>query len=582
MLSSESIDLQIVGEATSPQNAFGGTPERPEVKNLYRTIYKALKVDPEQEALAATADHFQYSPVEMRAILNGDLGLLRRTQDSAVKYNDLLQLQVSMVDRYNDELAMTQLHSQLIADTYAQEIFVNGDTGDSGFDVVYDLELIEYLVFGDEELSSSSASGNQNVNLPAIPEGDSSGDSIAASSPSAPAPSPGLSPSPLPVPSPAPAPSSSPSGVPVPPAPPVPSAPSANGTPSAGEPESSSLPSPTPSSPVPSSGPLNPAACVADPSFQNVFEEIFPPTPDSPLTPPPTSSGPTEPISSAPEIPESPGTPRAPQQPTPPSNDPYQPPFIERDSDGKPRVISSLKPEAAADWQEAPKLCNKIFCIKVRFVNRPDPQYEATQNCIQCHVQHIVKVLREAASVGLTPGKVSGNFMEPGLCKKSLFNSGVSLNFIPVAMPILTPSSSKLISGTDLAENFSDFAADAWGVDFSRNTNPDTVDPSRATPTLRKTLDQAISQQQQNAAPGTSQSEAYEDALTAYMAKHNELENKFRNSRLRAQFGVATDFYEAMGYELDQMRFYFGGFRGSLDLIQQAVNERKNTLEPAS
>src|SRR3990167_499944 len=136
-----SMDDQIIGEVSHPANVFGGTPQKPEVKDLYKSIYKSIKVDSDRAARQSTAEHFQYSETEMTAILKGDIGLLRRTQPEAVTYNDLLVLFDNMRGRYQKEYDKEQLRQNLFLDSYPQEIFVNGDTSDSGFDVVYDLEI---------------------------------------------------------------------------------------------------------------------------------------------------------------------------------------------------------------------------------------------------------------------------------------------------------------------------------------------------------------------------------------------------------------------------------------------------------
>ena len=565
-----SMDEQIVGDAAHPANIFGGTPQKPEVKNLYKSVYKSIKVDSDRVARQRTAEHYQYSETEMTAILNGDLGLLRRTQPQAVNYDDLLKLIDKMQTTYQKEFNKEQLHQNLFLDSYPQEIFVNGDTSDSGFDVVYDLEILELLLFGDEGTSSSGGGGGGGLpEFPLLPDSDS-GSETPVPSPSS------LSSPPSPEPSETPetsgpeviSPSSSPSET----------APTSSETSVEPTPEPTSVHDPLHEE----DGSLNPLACAVDPTFQSMFQDAVPETVED-ITPPTVDSGEGTPTASDSDSDDS-GTPGEPEDsddvdsdisPEKPSS---KPPYIRDDGS----VESNLSPKVAADWAEAPSVCNKIFCLKVRFTNRPDAQYEETTNCIQCHVQYIVKVLRETTSQSLSPGKVSGNLMEPATCKKSLFGGGVSLNFIPIAMPIKTPAASELVSGVDLGENFEDFLETAWGVDFAKSAKPGKTQGDKAKTSTGGALDDALKYQTTISTPGDNQLEIYEKALATYDKHIAGIRQKFKESYTAAQFNVSTDFYESLRYEMDQMNFYFQSFRAAIEMAQEVTEERKNNLTAAS
>lgn len=575
-----SMDEQIVGDAAHPANIFGGTQQKPEVKNLYKSVYKSIKVDSDRVARQRTAEHYQYSETEMTAILNGDLGLLRRTQPKAVNYDDLLKLIDKMQATYQKEFNKEQLHQNLFLDSYPQEIFVNGDTSDSGFDVVYDLEILELLLFGDENTSSSGGGGGGGLpEFPSLPDSDSGSETAG------PGPSSSSSP-PLPEPS---------------------ETPETSGPETSSEPESTSpetsvdpTPSPTPSeTPAETTsettsvhdplheedGSLNPNACAVDPSFQAMFQAAVPETvADTDAEVPPavdtgegapttgdSDSGDSETTGDSEDSGNASGD-ASPKKPSP------KPSYIREDGS----VESNLSPKEAADWADAPSVCNKIFCLKVRFTNRPDAQYEETTNCIQCHVQYIVKVLRETTSQSLSPGKVSGNLMEPATCKKSLFSGGVSLNFIPIAMPIKTPAASQLVTGVDLSENFEDFLETAWGVDFAKSAKPGKTQGDKAKTSTGGALDDALKYQTTISTPGDNQLEIYEKALATYDKHIEEIRQKFKDSYTAAQFNVSTDFYESLRYEMDQMNFYFQSFRAAIEMAQEVVEERKNNLTAAS
>ncbi len=73
------------------------------------------------------------------------------------------------------------------------------------------------------------------------------------------------------------------------------------------------------------------------------------------------------------------------------------------------------------------------FCIKVEKVYATARSYFARDlNCVACRIQNLANITKELVAGSLIPKKVSGNFGEPNLCKKSLFNSfSLQINFVP-------------------------------------------------------------------------------------------------------------------------------------------------------
>jgi hypothetical protein len=557
-----SMDEQISGGSSSLVNTFGGTPQRPEVKDLYKSIYKMLKVQPQSSAILKTAEHYEYNANDMQAILKGDIGVLQDTQPAIGNYEALLALFDEMKATHENFLEDEQFQTHMFLDTYPQEIFVNGRTDDSGFDVVYDLEIIELILFGDESTSEGGASGG---GLPSFPGGIPSEDSAS-----------------LPL-----------SG-------PSPDGGDGGDSASTSTSEDSSSISeeetaienisdesltetaetsdPNDDFLLEDNGSLNPLACEADSGLQAAFNDAIPEETQSNDGDDDTNvdadaggyedgnaSGDGDGETSLPE-----------------RYDPAHPPYVMERPDGTLYIDSPLKPATPADWSGPPNLCGDIFCLEIKFTNRPDVKYSETANCVQCHVQYIVKTLRDTTAQSLTPGKVSGNLMEPSTCKKSLFNSGVSLNFIPIAMPIKTPDATGLITGVNLVENFGDFMEDALGVDFAKTTDSSKTKGKDIKSTKGDGLDQAILYQNTMSASGDSQQQIYEEALATYDRKQEEIRLKFEESYTAAKFDSSTDFYQSMRYEMDQMNFYFQSFRTSIQLSQEVVEQRKNDLTAAS
>lgn len=531
-------------------NTFGGTPERPEVKDLYLTLYADLKTRPTSAALRNTAAQYQYTESQMWAILEGDFSTLNRTRPDLKTTDEILEEIERIRDTYEDELNQQELKSQLIVDTYPQEIFVNGDTSDSGFDVVYDLEILELLLFGDDQLSPTGGEEDLPGELPQPPSDDSSSSGAGPASGA-----------------------SGPFGLPY-------SGPSSDGsteddsgdedddgdgetdtdddTDTDGNDDADSSDTNESDEKTP-----NHAACTTDTPLQNAFEDAFA-SERSPSDSPTASTGDQPDLSDS--RPPTPSRDRAPDD-TPDSGDSdTKNPSNFFNSDGS--VRSAYTPAPADEWADAPNVCNKVFCLKVRFINRPDPQYEPTQNCVQCHVQNIVERLRATAATGLTPGKVSGNFMEPSMCKKSLFNSGVSLNFIPVAMPIKTPGAARLITGVDLGKEFEAFMKRTWGVEPERN--------------FEQRLEQKVKYESTTiSTPGRTSQDIFDEALASYEDELEKISESLERSYLYSQFNGSTNFYQSMRYELDQMSVFFESYKAAITLAQEVVEERKNNLTPA-
>ena len=537
---SNPIDDALVSDSMDVANVFGGTPQRPEVKDLYLTIYKSLKVNPDKAAMRATANHYQYSQTEMQGILKGDLGLLRRTQNELMTLDDSLNMLQDIQTRFEKEKADEKLRQQLFVDSYPKEIFVNGDAGDSGFDVVYDLEIIELILFGDQSIAASGPSGTPGLPF-GFPNQNGSGDEAGPESPANPGPS-----------SSGPGPSDSSSS-------------DNDDTETSDGDEDNTPDEPSYEDIVdgePTDEPLDPRICVSDPGVQDAFSDYLEDHGEGNENNSNNSSTNTDNSNNNNE----------PQTRTPLSHpDPRLDGAFSRNTDGSLNVESPHVPNPAHEWGDEPNLCNDVFCLIVKFTNRPSAQAEISANCIQCHVQHTVEGLRETTSASLTPGKVSGNMMEPSTCKKSLFSGGISLNFIPVGMPILTPGATELITGVDFGARFSDFMESTWGVNF---------DDANNTPQTRS--NSAVRQSQTQAYSGQTTASILEEAFEAYDQAIAEIEAQFDESYLRARFDGTANFYEAARYEMDQMNLYFQSFEASIVLAQEVLEDKKNNLEPAS
>jgi hypothetical protein len=141
-------------------NIFGSTGDD-NAQNLYLLIYNKVKNDPASAALENTAAEYGYTKGRMMDLVGGDLYAIYDYDVTASKYvwgdEEASQIQsieglVAKYDEitnyYNNQLAIETLNSDLSNTAMSHEIFANGTTEDSGFDLIVDLKTIEIILFG--------------------------------------------------------------------------------------------------------------------------------------------------------------------------------------------------------------------------------------------------------------------------------------------------------------------------------------------------------------------------------------------------------------------------------------------------
>lgn len=501
------------------------------VQNLYLTIYQNLRKTPSDAALKVVAEQNQYTTQEIQAILDGNLALLVQTQGKNFSNEDAADLLQKIKDDYNKALEDAELEYQLALDASSKEIFANGNTGDSGFDLIYDLEIIELLLFEDQGATTPPS----DFKISLAPTEETEEDTPEAGS--------------------EPASESSSEG-----------ASSTETVPEASDEDAVAF-STTEGG---QDEPIDPTLCAADEGLQNAFDSAT------------DSSAPDEAETSSSEI-DSEAT---------EAQNSSEISGAEESTSASSTVPSELVPAASGSWLD--KLpCGDIFCLVINFINEKDPQYLDTSNCIQCHVEHIIKALSDTTSVGLTPGKVPGNLFEPAFCKRALTDTGINLNFIHVAVPIQTPGDSKLVTGLSFCDTLGDFVEDGGGAFYGLMLDslcegdlaaPKTIDDKEKIK-LRSFYQQQVSEEikrQKNLSPpDTSFDTLFDAAQKAYETEIASVKRLFEDQYTQARMvSSGTDFFDALSYEMDQMTFYFESFKALIGLTQQAASEMEKNLKP--
>ncbi len=525
------------------KNVFGGTPEEPEITDLYLSLYRSIQESPSDAALEQTAEANQMTQIELCSIFGGNYQLLSTIYDETYNNDDLIEEVDSLATQYEEAFEKSIRDQAEFLKLYPHEVFVNGDTSDSGFDVLYDLAIIEYILFGEESSIGSGGSlgmGSWNDDDDEDEDEEGSADvEIEAED--------------------------------------VPDEESETAEESE---EEESEAETAEEETEEEDATVEPAECAADTELQDAFADAGVVVED-PAEEEASDDGDAEGDE---------------DDDTSDSDD------GDGDSDSAesdPADILLTLPETESNW-ETPHLCSSVFCLVIEFRNKDAVRYEETSNCVKCHVDYIVESLDKTTSVSLNPGKLSGNLMEPGLCKRSLTGGKINLTFVAIPMPIRTPPPDDIISKTNFWENFEDFVKDTWDVDEAEQfVNADTFgaggydrDGSEATETTEEEEESDYKfmsffdrlygdavKQETNMDDGTiSNAEMLENALSNYDSQIAEIEEQFDKMQSYARASASKDFYQNLQYEMNQMVFYFSSYQTLIGLTQEVVNDLKNNL----
>lgn len=526
---------------------FGGSSQKPEIENLYLNVYKLMDQAPSDAALQNTAAEYQYTQEEMCAILGGGLYFLTDTEDKTLSVTDLQEMRSEILKTYERELEKAKLEQEMFMDSYSKEIFVNGDTADSSFDVLYDLEVIEYLLFGESTYTTTgggdldySSEEDADTDSTEAEESDSSDTPDSEST------------------------TSSSSG--------------STDTDSTEEESESAEDSPEAEEEESS---VNPASCAAESALQATLSDALG------SEDPDTESSGGEDESDGSEDPDS-GEEGSDETRDAGSATSTSDPDAEDDD----LVIASTP----HDWTQ-PDLCNDIFCLFVNFINEDETDYETSDNCIQCHVDYIVEALKDTTGKDLTPGKVSGNLLEPAVCKRSLVEKltrPAGLSFIAIPMPIQTPPADDIVTGLNFCEKNRDFLDSEENYAFLLSSIfKETCTEEAAASELSEEqnarlqefgedLNQEIKAADTRTYGAASVQDLLGEAISAHEVNQRAVEAAFQNSYTEARFSDQATFYQLMDQEMSQMNDYFQLFQDLIVNTQVIAEELKNNLKDAS
>ncbi len=497
--------------------SFGTTDEKKVGQNLYLTILNQTKNQPVKKARRGIAGKYGLSEGDIVLLEQGNIEpIIKRkpTLRQEQAYSKMYEIQQKLLE----ERELNELKADIDAEVSMNEIFANGDLGDSGFDLVNDLTLIENLLFlqsspidiGDaygpsgtgESSGGNNGSDNNGNNTPPDNSGNGSSGSNGGNG----------------------------------------NTPGTDGN----EPDDGS---------DDDSDQVDPASCFADPSLASALDDATGSSNDGSGT-----NGPTNAPNALPDG----GTalPVDTQQ------------LLASSDDVLPEIPTPNAPPvqpAPADEWKLPQGCNDVYCLTVNYVTKPAQSlYADPDNCIACHVEKINERLKKTVSHTLAPNKATGNFGEIPKCKSSLLAnfSSVNMNVYAIRQPIKTPLNDDLMLGTNLSDDFKTFCNSVAFFPFSAcdDAKKGTFDDQQNLIDVQTKL--ALTQApdavpfstiNQNIASGLQIAQAETSRLTATQSTGDEINAKMKS-------------YRPLAVEMDQMNIYFMNLRDTLKSLHEPVD----------
>ncbi|MFC1655881.1 hypothetical protein ACFL3C_03365 [Patescibacteria group bacterium] len=142
---------EVIEEAKAKKNKFLA-------HDMYLNIYVEVNDKPEKKATKAAASKLGMSEDQVSSVAKqGDLSSLYESSKTLDKTH---QQYIKVLDSYNKALATESLRTELEQAVKPSEIFADGDTSNSDFDLIHDLSIIEEILFNEKSKSDFGGTFN--------------------------------------------------------------------------------------------------------------------------------------------------------------------------------------------------------------------------------------------------------------------------------------------------------------------------------------------------------------------------------------------------------------------------------------
>ncbi len=405
-------------------DGFGSTDPAKVGQNMYLLIYSKTQSETMGNAIKETAAQYGLPPKRMSLILGGDISpILER--NPLMRIPEAMTIYNQMIATFNNKKNSLDLAATVDAQIRPNEMFQDGDTGNSGFDLVNDLNNIEIILF----------KKNEQVTFGAPYSGDDSSSTTSSSGGTGG----GSGSTPIPV--------------------DVGTGTGGSGSAGSGKTEDKPACDSFANNPEDKSamflGGINPNQCFSAKGLENALDNFDKKAQAGQL----------------------------PCQPKPPEKDADKANGNNGGGDtAVPNVpvptaptAESIKPIPAAppsDYDQ-PNLCDDIICISLEFVEKPaTASFNQTDNCIACHIQFINDGLQKTISHSLIPAKATGNLGESGLCKNAAGTAlgMVGMNINVSFVPVVTPAKDDLLTVGNITDEWAKFSKENGFWNYAQKT----------------------------------------------------------------------------------------------------------------
>lgn len=491
---------------------FGG--DKP--KNIYAFMYDQAKFKPERVAVQRIiAEETALNEDDLQALRGRLSRLYGFIPEGAQPIGEqptqaqIRQRHVQLNDLFDTERDIAGFQAEIESEIFVSEIFADGDRDNSGFDLLYDLDIIEAILFG-KEVTQFGASGPgapagaRRVDVRAggdEADGEAEGDGVAragAGRRAGDGAGDGSSPPPIP----------------------------------GGEQGIADNPT------------FSPAMCSADSSLDSSIRDFLQKEQSGEILGPESLSGRAEARRNQGSLF---GT-------------------GENGSDDENLTAEQKReriftPDHAGNFQRA-RQCFGPFCLEVKARYKKESSYLPTASCIACHIEKMNDAFNKTLKQNLIPGKVTGNVLEPSFCKDINIGDIVGINFVLIPSPIVTPPNDDIVVKADVFQAF---------IKYDEQYRPFLIDQVLQAIGVAESPEEANRPNRQlpsvEARAGQSASASASSNTTAQEVTRNirAYTNSARNAQLRTLEETSAQSsaenivqeYQALSIEMEQFNTYF-------------------------
>lgn len=120
---------------------------------MYLDIYKKVIQEPEEKTTKNIAKKFKLSKEQVNKLVReGNIDALK-FKPGETTTEQVIQQYSKIFNDFQNDLSVEQTRSDLTEETKPSEIFTDGDTSNSDFDLLYDLNIIEIILFNQASAS---------------------------------------------------------------------------------------------------------------------------------------------------------------------------------------------------------------------------------------------------------------------------------------------------------------------------------------------------------------------------------------------------------------------------------------------